>query len=40
VARYLATHPHALALLLESTGPEALPILGRVLARRIEEALP
>jgi len=40
VARYLATHPHALALLLESAGPEALPILGRALARRIEEALP
>jgi hypothetical protein len=40
VARYLATHPHALALLLESVGPEALPLLGRVLARRIEEALP
>jgi hypothetical protein len=40
LARYLATHPHALALLLESVGPEALPILGRVLARRVEEALP
>jgi hypothetical protein len=40
LARYLATHPHALALLLESVGPEALPVLGRVLARRIEEALP
>lgn len=40
LARYLATHPHALALLLESVGPEALPILGRALARRIEEALP
>lgn len=40
VARYLAANPHALALLLESVGPEALPVLGRVLARRIEEALP
>ena len=40
LARYLVTHPHALALLLESAGPEALPILGRALARRIEEALP
>jgi hypothetical protein len=40
VARYLATNPHALALLLESVGPEALPILGRALARRIEQALP
>jgi hypothetical protein len=40
VARYLAANPHALALVLESAGPEALPILGRALARRIEEALP
>lgn len=40
VARHLATNPHALALLLESVGPEALPVLGRVLARRIEAALP
>jgi hypothetical protein len=39
LARYLATHPLALALLLESVGPEALPVLGRALARRIEEAL-
>lgn len=40
VARHLAANPHALALLLEAVGPEALPVLGRVLARRIEEALP
>jgi len=39
VARYLAAHPHALALLLESVGSEALPVIGRALARRIEAAL-
>jgi len=39
LARYLAAHPAALALILESVGPEALPVLGRALARRIEEAL-
>lgn len=40
LARYLATHPGSLALVLESVGPEALPVLGRALARRIEELLP
>jgi len=40
LVRYLVTHPHALALVLESAGPEALPVLGRALARRIEAALP
>jgi hypothetical protein len=40
VARHLATSPHALALLLEAVGPEALPLLGRALARRIEALLP
>jgi len=40
VARHLAASPHALALLLEAVGPEALPVLGRVLARRIEALLP
>jgi len=40
VARHLAASPHALALLLEAVGPEALPLLGRVLARRIEALLP
>jgi hypothetical protein len=40
LARYLACHPRALALILESVGPEALPVLGRALARRIEAALP
>jgi hypothetical protein len=40
VARHLAASPHALALLLEAVGPEALPLLGRVLARRIETLLP
>jgi len=38
VARYLAATPRALALLLEATGPEGLPILGRALARRIYAA--
>jgi len=38
VGRLAETHREA--LLLESVGPEALPVLGRVLARRIEEALP
>lgn len=32
---HLAAHPRDLALLLESTGPEALPILVRTLARHI-----
>lgn len=40
LARYLASHPHALALILESVGPEALPVLGRALARRVEALLP
>ena len=40
LARYLATHPHALAMLLESVGPEALPLLGRALARRVEALMP
>lgn len=40
LARYLASHPHALALILESIGPEALPVLGRALARRVEALLP
>jgi hypothetical protein len=40
LARYLITHPEALALLLEATGPEALPVLGRALARRVEALLP
>jgi hypothetical protein len=39
LARYLAAHPRELALILESVGPEALPVLGRALARRIEAAL-
>ena len=39
LARYLAANPDALALLLEAVGPEALPILGRALARRIEASL-
>jgi len=39
LARYLAANPGALALILESAGPEALPVLGRALARRIEAAL-
>lgn len=40
LARYLASHPHALALILESVGPEALPVLGRALARGVEALLP
>ncbi len=40
LARYLAANPDALALLLEAVGPEALPVLGRVLARRVEASLP
>jgi hypothetical protein len=40
LARQLTANPYALALLLETAGPEALPILGRTLARRVEEALP
>jgi hypothetical protein len=40
LVRYLAANPHALALVLESVGPEALPVLGRALARRVEAALP
>ena len=40
VVHHLATNPQALALVLESVGPEALPVLGRALARRIEGALP
>jgi hypothetical protein len=39
VARYLAAHPEALAQVIESVGPEALPTLGRALARRVEAAL-
>jgi len=39
VARYLTSHPEALALLLEAVGPEALPILGRALAQRVEKEL-
>lgn len=39
LARYLTANPEALALLLEAAGPEALPILGPALARRVEEAL-
>ena len=33
--RSLAANPQALALLLESLGPEVLPILGRELMRRV-----
>lgn len=40
LARYLAAHPDALALLLEAVGPEALPVLGRTLARRVEALRP
>lgn len=40
LVRYLAANPQALALVLESVGPEALPVLGRALARRVEAALP
>ena len=39
LARYLVANPEALALLLEAVGPEALPVLGRALARRIEALL-
>jgi len=39
LARYFAANPEALALLIESVGPEALPILGRALARRVEAML-
>ncbi len=39
LARYFAANPEALALLIESVGPEALPILGRALARRVEAVL-
>ncbi len=40
LVRHLAANPDALALVLEAAGPEALPILGRALARRIEALLP
>jgi GAF domain-containing protein len=40
VARYLVANPDALALLLEAAGPEALPVLGRALVRRIDALLP
>ncbi len=40
LARHLAANPDALGLLLEAVGPEALPLLGRVLARRVEALLP
>jgi hypothetical protein len=33
----VAAEPDALALVLESLGPESLALLGRVLARRLEE---
>ena len=39
LARYFAADPEALALLIESVGPEALPILGRAPARRVEAVL-
>ena len=39
LVHHLAANPHALALVLESVGPEVLPLLGRALARRIERAL-
>lgn len=39
LARYLVANPEALALLLEAAGPEALPVLGRALARRVEALL-
>lgn len=35
-ARSLAAQPDALALVLESLGPESLALLGRLLARRLE----
>jgi hypothetical protein len=37
LARSLAADPDALAALLESVGPEALAMLGRVLHRRLEK---
>jgi hypothetical protein len=40
LARHLVADPEALALLLEAAGPEALPVLGRALARRVEALLP
>jgi len=40
VVHYLATNPEALALVLEALGSEALPVLGRALARRVEARLP
>lgn len=40
LARHFVTHPEALAHLLEAAGPEALPVLGRALARRIDALLP
>jgi len=40
LARHLVANPEALALLLEAAGPEALPVLGRALARRVEAVLP
>jgi hypothetical protein len=40
LARYLVANPEALALLLEAAGPEALPVLGCALARRVEALLP
>lgn len=39
LARHLAVTPRALALIPESVGPDALPILGRAPARRIEALL-
>ncbi len=40
LARHLVANPEALSLLLEAAGPEALPVLGRALARRVEAVLP
>jgi hypothetical protein len=40
LVRHLAADPDALALVLEAAGPEALPVLGRALARRVEALLP
>ncbi len=40
LARHLVANPEALALLLDAAGPEALPVLGRALARRVEALLP
>jgi hypothetical protein len=39
LARHLAATPRALALILESVGPDALPLLGRALAQRIGRVL-